>query len=141
MFEQIPEGLSDKPTLSLKTEVPKAGRYKVRLSYLATGFNWSADYVAKPRPDGKTLDLEGWNIRAAGLSPGALAHLSGSTIPFAKTKAERDATGDPRTSVEERYPSPQDHARAMTAAARRLVGEGFLLEEDYERMPRTGDWH
>jgi hypothetical protein len=60
VFERIPEGLSDRPTLSLKTDAAKPGHYTVRLSYLATGFNWSADYVARVRPDGKTLDLEGW---------------------------------------------------------------------------------
>jgi hypothetical protein len=66
VFERIPEGLSDKPTLSLKTDAARAGRYTVRLSYLATGFNWSADYIARVRPDGKTLDLEGWITLANG---------------------------------------------------------------------------
>jgi hypothetical protein len=96
--------------------------------------------IAMPLVQAPLATYTGWSIRAAGLSPGALAQLSGSTIPFAKTKAEREATGDPRASVEERYPSPHDHVRALIAAARRLVGEGFLLEEDYERMPRTGEW-
>jgi hypothetical protein len=96
--------------------------------------------IAMPLVQAPLATYTGWNIRAAGVSPGALAHLSGSTIPFSKTKAEREATGDPRASVEERYPSPHDHMRALIAAARRLVGEGFLLEEDYERLPRTGEW-
>jgi hypothetical protein len=60
VFDRVPDGLADKPTLSLRTVSPKAGRYVVTLSYLATGFNWSADYVARLRPDGKTLDLSGW---------------------------------------------------------------------------------
>ncbi len=76
----------------------------------------------------------GWNIRAAGQSPGALAGLEGSTIPFPATRAEREATGDPRPPAEERYPGADDHARAMAIAARRLVSEGFLLEEDFERI-------
>jgi hypothetical protein len=60
VFDRLPDGLSDRPTLSLRTEAGKPGRYTVKLSYLATGLNWSADYVARVRPDGKTLDLEGW---------------------------------------------------------------------------------
>jgi hypothetical protein len=40
--------------------VPVAGHYKVRLSYIATGMNWSADYVAHVLPAGHTLDLSGW---------------------------------------------------------------------------------
>ena len=60
VFDQIPAGLADKPTLSLLTRAAAPGRYKVRLTYLATGFDWSADYVARVAPDGRTLDLSGW---------------------------------------------------------------------------------
>lgn len=60
VFDAIPAGLSDRPTLSVLVRSPEAGRYKVRLTYLAVGLNWSADYVARIRPDGRTLDLTGW---------------------------------------------------------------------------------
>ncbi len=60
VFDRTPDGLADQPTLSLRVHAPKAGRYTVRLAYLATGLNWSADYTARLRPDGKTLDLSGW---------------------------------------------------------------------------------
>lgn len=60
VFDEAPAGLADKPTLSVLADTPRAGRYKVRLSYLATGFGWSADYVARIRPDGRSLDLLGW---------------------------------------------------------------------------------
>lgn len=60
VFDAIPDGLTDKPTLSVRTAVPAAGRYKITLDYLATGMNWSADYVARLNPDGETLDLTGW---------------------------------------------------------------------------------
>jgi hypothetical protein len=60
VFDSVPTGLEDKPTLSVRTVSPRAGLYVVTLSYLATGFNWSADYVARLRPDGQTLDLAGW---------------------------------------------------------------------------------
>jgi len=70
VFDRAPAELSDKPTFSVVADAPKPGRYTVRLSYLATGFSWSADYVAHIRPDGKTLDLQGWltlaNKTAAG---------------------------------------------------------------------------
>jgi hypothetical protein len=60
VFDQIPDGLRDKPTLSLVTFAAAPGRYTVRLSYLASGFDWSADYVARIAPDGASLDLSGW---------------------------------------------------------------------------------
>ena len=66
VFDEAPAGLSDKPTLSVLVQSPTAGRYKVRLTYLAVGLNWSADYVARIRPDGKTLDLTGWITLANG---------------------------------------------------------------------------
>jgi hypothetical protein len=60
VFDKVPEGLRDTPTLSIRTRAPEAGRYTVTLSYIATGMNWSADYVARIRPDGRSLDLTGW---------------------------------------------------------------------------------
>jgi hypothetical protein len=81
VFDRVPDGLADKPTLSLRTVSPKAGRYVVTLSYLATGFNWSADYVARLRPDGKTLDLSGWltltNASAAGFERAPIQVVAG----------------------------------------------------------------
>jgi hypothetical protein len=38
----------------------------VRLSYLASGFDWSASYVATLTPGGKTLDLFAWTTLANG---------------------------------------------------------------------------
>jgi len=60
VFDRMPSGLSDRPTLSLKVRAPQAGRYRVRLSYLSVGVLWAANYVAKLSSDGQTLDLSGW---------------------------------------------------------------------------------
>jgi len=60
VFDDIPNGLTETPTLSMKVRVEHAGRYTLRLSYLSLGLNWAADYVATINPDGRTLDLTGW---------------------------------------------------------------------------------
>ena len=60
IFDRVPEGLGDQPVLSVRTRAERAGRYTVTLAYLATGLQWSADYVARLNPDGRTLDLTGW---------------------------------------------------------------------------------
>jgi len=60
VFDKVPEGLRDTPTLSIRTDAPQGGRYVIRLSYIAVGINWAADYVARIRPDGKSLDLNAW---------------------------------------------------------------------------------
>ena len=75
----------------------------------------------------------GWNLRARGFGHGAMFEFNGSTIAFPNSDAERRATGDPRASIEERYGDQGGYVRAIEAAARRLVDEGFMLEEDLER--------
>lgn len=74
VFDRMPEGLSDQPVLSVRTRSPQAGRYTVTLAYLATGLQWSADYVARLNPDGRTLALEGWIT---------LANFGGTAFPDA----------------------------------------------------------
>jgi len=80
-----------------------------------------------------TATLTGWNVRADGRRPGDLCGLSGAYVPFAKTKAERQAANDPRPSFEERYGDQAGYVKAVEAAARALVGERFLLQEDADR--------
>ena len=48
------------PTLSALIRSPRAITATVRLSYLAQGFDWMANYVATVAPDGKTMDLGAW---------------------------------------------------------------------------------
>lgn len=60
VFETVPEGLGALPTLSVKTRAEQAGRYEITLAYLATGLQWSADYVARLSDNGRSLNLEGW---------------------------------------------------------------------------------
>jgi len=77
VFDKIPDGLSDKPTLSMKVRAKTPGRHRVRLSYLAVGLNWKANYVANVRPDGRTLDLTGWIT---------MSNSSGTTFTDAPTQ-------------------------------------------------------
>ncbi len=60
VFDRVPEGLGDQPTLSVRTRAERAGRHTVTLAYLTTGLQWSADYVARLDPGDGTLDLTGW---------------------------------------------------------------------------------
>jgi Alpha/beta hydrolase domain len=77
----------------------------------------------------------GWSVRseAAG-GAGELCYLDGAFLPFAKTKAEREATKDPRPSLEERYHDPAGYAEKVRAAASELEREGYLLPEDAKRI-------
>ena len=52
-----------------------------------------------------------------------VAKASGQYIPFEATKAERIAAGDPRPSVQERYPSFAMYRAAVMNAIDNLVQE------------------
>ena len=76
----------------------------------------------------------GWNLRAKGFVEDELCYLNGQFIPFPKTKEEREKSGDPRLSIEERYKDRAEYVQRVSQAARSLVDERFLLQEDAERL-------
>jgi hypothetical protein len=76
----------------------------------------------------------GWNITAAGFHAGKICNYAGGMIPFAQTRAERLANGDPRLSLEERYGNHDGYVAAVTAAAARAVAAGFLLQGDADAL-------
>jgi len=73
----------------------------------------------------------GWVFRPAALgSPGELVFLRGAWIPFAATKARREAAGDPRLSLEERYASKEAYLARVKDTVQGLIRQGFLAESD-----------
>jgi hypothetical protein len=72
----------------------------------------------------------GWNVRKAGFSEGDSCDLTGAIVPFFRTLAERQAAGDPRPSLQERYPTHADYVAKVTAAANSLVSRRLLLPDD-----------
>ena len=87
--------------------------------------------VLRQAPLGSYL---GWNVTAGGFDKGKQCTLSGGYIPFAKTKAERLAAGDPRLSLEERYGNHAGYVAAVRAAAEKAVNERFLLRDDADQL-------
>jgi hypothetical protein len=75
----------------------------------------------------------GWNLRSRGHGHGAMFLFDGSYLPLADTAEERRMTGDPRASVMERYADAGEYVRAIEKAARSLVEDGLMLEEDVQR--------
>jgi hypothetical protein len=80
----------------------------------------------------------GWNVLSTGMFKGQLCHNNGTVvagfIPFASTRAERLASGDPRPSVEERYQTHEGYVKAVASAADTLVADGYLLRADADAM-------
>ena len=85
----------------------------------------------------------GWNLRhpdiggsgqilASGGASGGT--LMGATIPFPATREAREAAGDPRRSIAERYASKEDYLARVKQAAQGLIEQRYLLPEDLEEI-------
>jgi hypothetical protein len=71
-----------------------------------------------------------WNVlRDPALAPDLCGRF-GSFAPFSATRAEREARGDPRPSLQERYPTRADYVRRVQSAAASLVDARLLLPQD-----------
>ena len=118
------------------------------LPYLVPQVDTDGNDIAGIRVPEQAVPLAtttGWNFRAERVgNPNTIVALTGSYIPFARTAAERKATGDPRLSIEERYKSKADYLARIRSAADALVKSGFMLAEDVEssvqRAARHWDW-
>lgn len=85
----------------------------------------------------------GWNFRNRTIgSPEELVSLLGASIPFPTTRAAREASHDPRRSVEERYVSRDAYLEQAEKAADALVLRGYLLIDDVPRIVQraTDTW-
>jgi hypothetical protein len=75
----------------------------------------------------------GWNFRREGVgNPADVYQIVGAYIPFAVTRAERTAVGDPRPSIEERYCDREGYVAQVRAAAADLTRRRFMLGDDLE---------
>ena len=71
----------------------------------------------------------GWSLRSGAWANDG-CEGSGQSIAFPTTKAAREASGDPRLSIEERYPNFFDYYYKVAKAINDLVAERFMLAED-----------
>jgi len=82
--------------------------------------------------------LMGWNPRHPDTGGGGQTMpLTGSTVPFAATSAERARTGDPRPSIEERYLDRDEYLSRVLDEAERLAAQRYILEADIELVVRN----
>jgi hypothetical protein len=87
----------------------------------------------------------GWTLRHPDIGGAEqLLVFAGGTIPFARTRREREAAGDPRPSLEERYASREAYLASVRRAALDLVAQRYLIDEDVEVSvtfaARAWDW-
>ena len=122
-------------------EPPRAASHAA-YRVLVPRVNSDGNEVAGLRSVGLEVPLgtyTGWNLRRAGFAEGELCGLTGSFVPFARTRAERAASGDPRPSLEERYADHAGYVAAVRAAAARLVAARLLLPDDADAVIAEAD--
>jgi len=120
-------------------EPPKVGKAFVVLVPESDANGNDLGGVSLPELQVPLATYTGWNLRDPGIGLSDLRlSFYGSFIPFAKTAAEREQSGDPRLSVAERYSSRDEYLGKFAEAALKLVHERFLLREDVPSLLERG---
>ncbi len=89
--------------------------------------------IAMPDVSVAVATHTGFNVRhPASGGAGQILEYVGLTLPLAKDRATREAAGDPRPSIAERYANRDDYLRRVRAAAEDLVAQRHLLAEDVD---------
>ena len=77
----------------------------------------------------------GWTMRHPDI--GGVGHfmpLQGAVVPFARTKQERQKSGDHRPSIEERYSSKEEYLDQIQRATEDMINSGHILAEDLQSI-------
>ena len=128
IFDQVPENLRPRPTLSVTMEAARGGAQPVTLSYLTPGMGWRADYVALFDEGKGTIDVQGWVT---------LTNRTGTSFANADTLLVAGQVGQAR----QRYgrggfvppPPPNPYDQPGTETADRESLGGFYLYPMRER--------
>jgi hypothetical protein len=82
----------------------------------------------------------GWDLRDPSIgAPDQRVPFEGSYIPFPKTAADREKTGDPRKSIAERYSDREDYLTRYGKAVDDLVQQRWILPEDRAALLHRGE--
>jgi hypothetical protein len=115
----------------LRVQPPKVGEpFPVLVPQVDSDGN-ERDGVRLPELTVPLATYTSWNLRDPTIgAPNQRVSFEASYLPFPKTVAERHKTGDPRTSIAERYSDRNDYIRKYTSAVDELIKERWILQED-----------
>ncbi len=110
----------------------EGGTYPSLASALDADGNETAG-IRLPDLDAPVGTHTGWNPRDPETgAPEQLIPMQGFTLFFPPTKNAREAAGDDRLSLEERYVSKDDYLKQVRELAIKLAGSNYLLPEDID---------
>jgi len=120
-------------------EPPKVGKPFVVLVPQSDADGNDQGGVSLPELQVPLATYTGWSLRDPSIGAGDLRlSFYGSFIPFARTPAEREKSGDPRPSIAERYTSREQYLGKFAEAAMKLIRDRFLLREDLPAVLERG---
>ena len=121
--------------LDFSVEPPKAGPpFPTLVPQVDVDGNETSG-VRMPEIQVPLASYTGWNLRSKNIgAPDELYSMVGSWIRFPVNQTERENRRDPRQSIEERYKTKSDYLGRITAAAQKLVSQGFLLDQDVPKL-------
>jgi hypothetical protein len=126
VYDGVPAGLAARPTLSVRTRSSRPVTATVTLSYLSSGFDWQANYVARLSPDGAHVDLFAWLVLASG---DETSFVNADTQAVAgrlnRESVERDEPAQ-RPLQLRCWPQATTSDIPLEELARRGGGEGFM---------------
>lgn len=98
------------------------------------------DGVRLPEVSVPLATYASWNLRDASIgAPDQRVSFECSYIAFPKNAAERQRTGDPRKSIEERYKGKEDYLMQFGKATDELIRQRWILPEDRDSMVHRGE--
>jgi hypothetical protein len=121
--------------LDFSVEPPKIGTaYPTLLPQVNLDGNETSG-IRMPEVQVPLASYTGWNLRSKNIgAPEELYSMVGSWIPFPINQIDRERRKDPRESIEERYKSKREYLERITAAAQKMVSDGFLLDRDIPKL-------
>lgn len=123
-------------------EPPEVGRaFPILVSAVDSDGNEVAG-VRMPELQVPLATYTGWNLFNERSGPThEISSMVGSYIPFASTRSERNAQGDPRPSIEERYGSKEEYLGRVAQAGIDLIAAGLLLHRDLPAIVKNASRH
>ncbi len=121
-FPELPDGLITRPSLVWLLTSSDEGEQRIRVTYMTSGINWRADYVAMLSEDDTGLSLTGWVT---------VDNRSGATYEDAKLKL---VAGDVNRVYDQQYVYAEEarDMMAMPAAAPAVSEREFFEYHIYE---------
>jgi hypothetical protein len=131
----VPHHLREAYRLDFSVEPPNPGPpFPVLVPQVDSDGNETSG-IRMPELSAPLATYTGWNLRKPSIgAPDEMLSMIGSYIPFARTKTDREKSSDPRPSIAERYASRDAYLERISAAARKLVENGYVLKADLPRI-------